>query len=389
MPRLYSALGTGKQLNEIVMAGAHDAAINEGDANEKTQKYDIFQQAKRGVRFFDIRINAKDIGGGQAEMKAFHGPGMAKGVLAPSSKGTKEVTNLSNESEKVKTTKLRAGTWGLGLNKILQDAKSFVTSADYASEFVILKFDKSTNYRLIAEACVRELGTNLYSRGGNLNTKTLADLAGKVIVLFPPDSANELPVGYNNLGILFWSNLYKPPQAYLGNFEGLQYWGAGGTKINNKDFEAKIQENKDTQKGILQKAATGIADKTKKKKGQTVVVQRGCSAADPNAIGMMYWTTTGVKKSIEERNDLMWDTNHRGGLREIWDAGFFDYMTQALPNNVDMASFSSGGMLKLFMPNIVMIDFANYDKCKHIYALNEVASTEIVKLAEEKYGLTY
>ncbi|MBX7102648.1 MAG: hypothetical protein K1X57_01110 [Gemmataceae bacterium] len=104
---------------------------------------------------------------------------------------------------------------------------------------------------------------------------------------------------------------------------------------------------------------------------------------------MMYWTTTGVNKSIKERNDLMWDDNHRGGLREIWESGLFDYMTEALPNNVDMASFSSGGMLKLFMPNIVIIDFAQHEKCRHIYGLNEVATSEITRIAEQKYGLSY
>jgi hypothetical protein len=280
----------------------------------------------------------------------------------------------------------------MGLNEILQDAKRFVTTGEYTSEFLLLKFDKSTNYRLIAETCIRELGTSLYSGGGNINTKTLADLAGRVVVLFPPDSVSEVPVGYVNLGIQFWKNLYKPPSGYTNDFNGLQYWGAGGTKINNKSFEGKIQENINTQKSILSKAATGIADKTKTEgliKKKTVLVQRGCGAADPNAIGMMYWTTTGVKKSIKERNDMMWDSNHVGGLREIWESGLFDYMTQALPSNVDMASFSSGGMLKLFMPNIVMIDFAQHAKCKHIYALNQVAVAEITKIAEQKYGLTY
>jgi hypothetical protein len=274
------------------------------------------------------------------------------------------------------------------LTKILQDAKAFVTNGKYTSEFLILKFDKSTNYELIATTCENVLGKSIYLGGGNLNTKTLDDLKGKVIIVFPPESRNQIGL-HTNLGILFWKNLYKPPSAYADDFEGLQYWGAGGTKLNNKGFEGKIQENIETQKGILKRAATGVEDKTKKKglRRKRVVVAPGCAAADPNALGMMYWTTTGVKKSIKDRNALMWDEEHIAGLREIWDSGFRDYMNEALPDNVDLASFSSGGMLKLFMPNIVMIDFADRDKCDHIYALNQVAMTKLVKVARKHYGL--
>jgi hypothetical protein len=80
---LYSRLGMDKQLNEIVMAGRHDAAISEGRGNEKTQELDILGQAKAGVRFFDIRINARELPGGQAELTAFHGPSVAQGLLTP------------------------------------------------------------------------------------------------------------------------------------------------------------------------------------------------------------------------------------------------------------------------------------------------------------------
>ena len=389
MPLLYSKLGMHKHLNEIGMAGSHDAAINEGDVNERTQSLDIRHQASAGVRFFDVRINAK-LKDGEVEMRAFHGPSVAQGVLTPKKKHTKHLADLDRD-QKLTTTNLRAGTWGMELTRILRDAKAFVTSGKYSSEFLILKFDKSTNYRLIAETCMEELRKSLYSAGGNLNTKPLEELAGKVIVVFPPESHNEIYPIYTNVGILNWKNLYKPPSAYDQDFEGLQYWGAGGTKLNNKGFEGKIQENIATQKGILNQAATGVASKTKTKgtfKKKTVVTP-GCAAADPNAIGMMYWTTTGVKKSIQERNARMWDDDHIGGLSEIWKSGFRDYMDQALPPNVDMASFSSGGMLKTFMPNIVMIDFSDRDKCQHIYSLNTVAMTKIVKVARKRYDLEF
>ena len=70
----YSNLGTGKQLNQIVMAGSHDAGVTEGGGNVQTQNMDIFLQAYAGVRLFDIRIagvSQKDQGlGKEAQLKA-------------------------------------------------------------------------------------------------------------------------------------------------------------------------------------------------------------------------------------------------------------------------------------------------------------------------------
>ena len=82
--------------------------------------------------------------------------------------------------------KLKYGTWGLGLEGMLEDARRFV-SGKHSSEFLILKFDKCSNWPLIAETCVRVLGPSIYTGTGNLNTKTLGQLSGKVIVLFTPD----------------------------------------------------------------------------------------------------------------------------------------------------------------------------------------------------------
>ncbi len=55
----YYDLGSNKQLNRIVMAGSHDAGMNRGANNVKTQSLDIYNQAKSGVRIFDIRITGK------------------------------------------------------------------------------------------------------------------------------------------------------------------------------------------------------------------------------------------------------------------------------------------------------------------------------------------
>jgi hypothetical protein len=106
--------------------------------------------------------------------------------------------------------------------------------------------------------------------------------------------------------------------------------------------------------------------------------------ADPNVLGMMYWTTTGLFQNIRERNQVMWHKSNRGGLKEIWESGLKNYIDHALPDNVDKSSYSSGGLMKLFMPNIVMIDFANAHKCRYIYKLNDILGTSLVEFIRQQ-----
>ena len=171
----YYLLGAGKQLNEIVVAGSHDAGITSGAANVQTQHLDIYEQARAGVRVFDIRIKA--VGGGQHPLlKTYHG--------AP-----------KDPSEQSKR-----GAYGEGLTKILTDARNFVTKASYQDEFLILKFDKCSNWPEIASACVNLLGAgpngHIFQLTGNLNTKTLQQLRGKVVVLFTAEGYQQVQHQY-------------------------------------------------------------------------------------------------------------------------------------------------------------------------------------------------
>src|SRR5215468_5648371 len=85
----YYSLGKDKKLNEIVIAGSHDAGITGGRMWTQTQSLDIYGQAKAGVRVFDIRIAA----GGRwvhragAELKTFHGPQVTRGAKDVKVKG--------------------------------------------------------------------------------------------------------------------------------------------------------------------------------------------------------------------------------------------------------------------------------------------------------------
>jgi len=71
----YYQLGAEKRLNEVVMAGSHDAGITQGGGNAKTQGLDIRGQADAGVRLFDLRVAAAARGvQPQVKLKTYHGP---------------------------------------------------------------------------------------------------------------------------------------------------------------------------------------------------------------------------------------------------------------------------------------------------------------------------
>jgi hypothetical protein len=372
----YWDLGENKQLNEIVMVGSHDAGIS-GDAadNVKTQDLNIFDQAEAGVRYFDLRVAAfagptLPSGLKTAELKSYH----AGGGLKTSATKERLVSDVGRQEE-IKQTKFRlgAGGWygdvGLGLTAMLAQARRFVQAN--TTEFLILRFDKCSNWALIAEACQNVLGANRdcrYTDEGNLNTKTLRDLRGKVIVLFMEDGWNSMdPLAKSpGSGILPVKNLQKGGQ-YDPSYNGLQYYGKGGTKLSNLRGD-KIAENLETQDGYI---LTAVA------------------ACEPEVMGMVYWTTTGLLESIQERNNLMWSNENKARLRQLWKQGLKDAILQRTIKLglSQIPRYVTGHLLKVFMPNIVMIDFVDNGKCDFIYDLNALPASEIAQLlAESQQG---
>jgi hypothetical protein len=351
----YFELGATKQLNQIVFAGSHDAAITEGGKNVKTQSLDIAGQAEAGVRLFDLRIGAAAgtgaVGGTKtAELRAFHG----------ALKHEVKTRHIGGHVQQIDRNKLKYGEWGLGLEGMLADARRFV-SGKFKDEFLILKFDKCSNWNLIAEACVRLLGDTIYKGAGNLNKKTLQDLRGKVVCLFTMDGITEVrpnyPVGSGILGIKSLYSKDGPPAVYVPNFDGMQYFGKGGTSVTNPF--GKIGQNKKKQAKLMSEGADG----------------------NPDVMGMMYWTTTGLAESIRERNDTMWTGSNVTALRRLWSNGLAESIESRMTKHVDPTSHASGGVLKAFMPNIIMIDFADPSKCRTIYDLNSVAATALTSAA--------
>lgn len=358
----YYGLGPDKRLNEIVFAGSHDAGITSGASNIKTQGFDILQQARAGVRIFDIRIAAQSVavpgGPKRAELRAFH-----SAVTSEQSKfrvvgGKMREVQRSKMGKGIGNVRMFGGDWGSGLSEILRDARDFVRSSEGGSEFLILKFDKCKNWELIREACSNTLSTFLYREGGNLNTKKLKDLKGRVIVLFSHDGWVQAKQPRPSDGILRFKNLQAQGVHYEPNFDGLQYLGKGGTSVTNPGwvnlkiggkrlFKTKLKENMLKQSKLMRDAR---------------------ALANPDIMGMMYWTTTGLIESIKKRDDGMWEPPNVQKLHRVWAGGLGDFVA------------GPGNLRKRFLPNIVMIDFADARKCAHIYILNLVTERDIARL---------
>ena len=356
----YYELGKDKQLNEIVVAGSHDAGITSGGGNVQTQSLDIGDQAKAGVRVFDLRIAAATVPGQkagapkQAELRAFH----AQDTFM---KNESKSRNLGGGAAvELERTKFRfgAGDFGLGLTGMLRDARRFVTGAGGANEFLILKFDKCVNWSLIAEACIAELGDALFKGHVNLNTAKLKDLKGKVICVFSSKGVTEIALERrlgSIHGILGFANLYAGG-AYSDDFAGLQYYGKGGTSVM-KPF-SKLSQNEKKQRKLV----------------------AGAKQSDPDIIGMMYWTTTGIFESIKKRNAKMWDAPNVVKLRKLWAQGLEEFVWERNPLTVPEGSAAVGPVRKRNMPNIVMIDFADELKCGVIRGLNDLSAAELAAL---------
>lgn len=336
----------GRQINELVFAGTHDAGIDGGSGNEMTQTLDIGGQASAGVRIFDLRIAVRSSGvKGSGVLKAYHGQGMHKVVGG---------------------NQLMAGTWGCGLEGMLQDARRFVTTK--SSEFLLLKFDHCKNWDAIAAMCVDVLGNAIYTGGGNLNTKTVADLAGKVVVLFSGSGLQKIGGAQPANGILGIKSLYEKGGAQRGydpNYVGLQYHGKGGTSaMNGRSDEKKLEENV---------------------KKQTRIIDAGRSAngGDPRVMGMMYWTTTGLFRNIHSRDNSNWSHGGNFGesMQRLWLEGMGEYIDDNLPLYIAGGQYGGGALIKRFMPNFVMIDFADAPRCQTIFDLNDLSGTRLVQAA--------
>lgn len=371
-----------KRLCEVVFLGSHDAGIDKGNANTKTQTEGIGAQARKGARFFDLRIAAFSNRSSTVSMRTYHDDTKIKSHVA--SHVTQNLKTLDRQgqlvvkkNQEMKIHNTMGGAKGGGLYTMLLEAKAFVSAGEGSTEFLLLKFDKSTNWPMIAEACIDILGAYIYvppEGKANLNECTLEDLRGKVIVLFTNDGC--IASGLTALerqasGILEWKNLYsgkeESPGGYSREFVGLQYYGKGGVSKKGEGQSGKIWMNSEAQTRLMKGEGSFTTEKTE---GQAS--RSGAHAGvDPNVVGVMYWTTTGPSLGgIQKRNNKMWTQPHQQML-----VACTGLATEMAPHNVVQGG--GGADVKRFMPNIVMVDFVTEHQGRLVKALNTKSATEI------------
>lgn len=370
-----------KKLNEVVLLGSHDAGIDKGNSNTRTQTEGIKGQAMKGARFFDLRIAAFSNSSGTVSMRAYHDELKIKNHASShvnQSLKTLDRTGrlVVKRNQPMDIHKTLGGAKGGGLYTMLSEAKEFVSVGEGATEFLILKFDKSSNWPLIAGACIEVLGDRIYAPPGdkaNLNECTLEDLMGKVIVLFTADGCRDCGLDAMQRkasGILQWKNLYKSTSSeaggYVRDFVGLQYYGKGGVSREASGESGKIARNAEVQTGLMK----GLGAYKTEGNASTSGTHAGVS---PSVVGVMYWTTTGLSGGgIKDRNKKMWTPVHQQML--VACTGF---ASETLPSNVNAGSGGAGNVVKRFMPNIVLVDFVTEHQGRLVKELNTKSATQI------------
>jgi len=208
------------------------------------------------------------------------------------------------------------------------------------------------------------LNDALYKGGGNLNTTTLRDLAGKVVVLFSSKGVSEVSGLFGPQdGILGFKNLYDNDggaNTYTDQFDGLQYFGKGGTSVF-KPFK-KMSQNVSKQGKVLQGA------------------KAAASLQSPELMAMMYWTSTGMLESIKSRDKKMWDPPNVYKMKRLWASGLSEITEYRNPLTLPPNSPLVGPTRKRCMPNIVMIDFADQRRCQTIRDLNNLSPQDLAAL---------
>ncbi|MFV0358368.1 hypothetical protein [Tropicimonas sp.] len=372
MPIRYMDLGGDRRISSIVFAGSHDASITGGKWNSRTQNKTIGEQARCGVRLFDLRIIGRT-GPGGGSLVGYHGStGRAKKIDATS-------THTGEDYDDVRLRRFMAlGTFGLKLSDMLKQARAFVRDS---GEFLIFKFDKCENYQLIADYCTSILGRRIFTsgRGNEFGKVTLDELSGKVVCVFPDGEKGlgQIAGARPEDGILGFRSLKGDdgqPKPYDPAWCGLQYIGKGGTSLPDKAYKYKVRDNIDKQRKIMLQMAQCATD----------------DAA--NVLGMMYWTSTGLTASIRHRDSYMWKDSNVRRMQELWNCGLEAAIrTQLARDRIKAMAYREqfGGTyqrrMKAFLPNIVMVDFADESKCDTIHALNLTVDRKLIAAYDRAY----
>ncbi len=68
-------------------------------------------------------------------------------------------------------------------------------------------------------------------------------------------------------------------------------------------------------------------------------------------------------------------------MNKLWASGLCEFVEYRNPLTLPPGSPAIGAVRKQFMPNIVMIDFADEQKCRTIRELNDLSTDALASLA--------
>jgi len=324
-------------------------------------------------------------------MRAYHDDTKVKLPAFMSFERLKTGVDTKSRQQGMTVHKTLLGAKGVGLYQMLAEAQKFVTGGDGRNEFLMLKFDKCSNWHLVARACIDTLGDAIYKKLPDtkcLNECTLHELKGSVIVLFSKDGCQACGIDASQRrqqGILQWKNLYKSsestPGGFVSDFPGLQYYGKGGVSKGVKGDSQKIGVNAVIQTGLAK--GRGAFQKESGSGDKKVIKTGHHDSVDPKIVGLLYWTTTGASlRGIEARNTKMWSQPNQQLLVQATGLAM-----ELVPSSVDPNSGSGATVVKRFMPNIVMVDFVDTHKGKLVKELNTRSAAQIHRVIDEAFQI--
>ncbi len=327
-----------KWLRQIVMPGSHDAGVY-GTAQvilrttslvkrEYTvcQHSDFSKQATAGSRFFDCRVFFRKLP--QAERAG-------KQLYGKAGQATQKYENTLGHfaREKVKgAAQPKMGGFGGTLAVIVRDALEFVLA--HPTEFIILRFSHTYH----PTECVHEIkdiiadqryANAVFKEQGNLATRRIGDLRGKVIMVFDEQFNHHITP---TEGIL----RFKKYSDGLTNISGLATCGT---------FSSSLKMSK------VHEGAIGAVNK------------HLAHPPDPGHLHFVYWQQTG---GIIGEKDVFKTTVAAREPGKQWSGG-------AHANLADFAAelkriYDNNGHR---MPaNVVSHDFVTAQTCERIIRLN-------------------
>ncbi|EIL95462.1 hypothetical protein UUC_18224, partial [Rhodanobacter denitrificans] len=87
---------------------------------------------------------------------------------------------------------------------------------------------------------------------------------------------------------------------------------------------------------------------------------------------------TGVVRSIKGRDKKAWTTSGKQQLKQLWTEGGYNYMSNSVPEAFPLDSHATN--FQIYLPNFVMVDFADENKGQTIYDLNRLSRADIIQL---------